>query len=98
MRTNAEYEFPDQIMVQVALERYEELLRKAEHYDNIVNIAIDGAYIPSWSKDKDITLDTGTIDKYLRIVESGKLAGVKYRLQQRLEDEKLMNYKPEEQA
>jgi hypothetical protein len=66
------------IRVLVSLDRYDELVRKAEHYDNIVEIAIDNAKLSTWKEALD--LDTDTIEKYLLVVEAGKLYGVKRRL------------------
>lgn len=64
----------------VCLDRYEELLRKAEHYDNIVEIAMDSAKLSTWKDELD--LDTSTIEKYLLVIEAGKFHGIKRRLEQ----------------
>lgn len=74
--------YPDEepARVIVYLDRYEELLRKAEHYDNIVEIAMDTAKLSTWKDELD--LDTSTIEKYLLVVEAAKLIGVKRRLLQ----------------
>ena len=62
----------------VSLERYEELLRKAEHYDNIVDSAMEHASLHSWNDKLD--LDMAQIEHYLLVAESGRLAGVRRRL------------------
>ena len=65
----------DPFVVTMSMERYEELLRKAEHYDNIVEAALVNATLSSWKDELD--LDTGTVEKYLLIVEAAKAAAVK---------------------
>ena len=74
----------------VCLDRYEELLRKAEHYDNIVEIALDSAKLSTWKDELD--LDTSTIEKYLLVIEAAKFTGIKRRLKQ----EKIIREKREQ--
>ena len=68
----------DRVRVVVDLERYEELLRKAEHYDNIVDSAMEHASLHSWNDKLD--LDMAPVEYYLLVAESGRLAGVRSRL------------------
>ena len=67
----------DPFVVTMSMERYEELLRKAEHYDNIVESAMDNAKL-GWRD--ELELDTATIEKYILIVEAARFVGVKRRL------------------
>lgn len=67
----------EEIFITVALDRYEALLVKAEHYDNIVESAMDNAKL-GWRD--ELELDTATIEKYILIVEAARFVGVKRRL------------------
>ena len=53
----------------VSMERYNELMLKAHHYDNIKRAAFVGAKLNSWNN--EISLDTGAVKDYLMIVEMG---------------------------
>lgn len=53
----------------ISMERYNELLLKAHHYDNIKRAAFDGAKLNSWNN--EISLATGSVEDYLMIVEMG---------------------------
>ena len=64
--------------VEVPLSYYEELIIKAQRYDDIVAVAISGAEIPAWSN--DIQLDTDTVEDYLKVVEIDAVARMESRL------------------
>ena len=64
--------------VEVPLSYYEELIIKAQRYDDIVAVAISGAEIPAWSN--EIQLDTDTVEDYLKVVEIDKVTTMESRL------------------
>lgn len=64
--------------VEVSLSYYEELIIKAQRYDDIVAVAISGAEIPAWSN--DIQLDTDTVEDYLKVVEIDAVARIESKL------------------
>lgn len=68
------------IKVLVDLERYTELIIAEEHYNNIINMAMDGATLSSWKKD-ELDIDTTKIESYIKMVESGRLGYIKTKLQ-----------------
>lgn len=68
------------IKVLVDLERYTELIIAEEHYNNIINMAMDGATLSSWKKD-ELDIDTTKIESYIKMVESGRLGYIKTELQ-----------------
>lgn len=45
-----------EVMVYVNLDRYEEMLRKEEHYNNIVRAALNGVELSTW-RDRGFDID-----------------------------------------
>lgn len=68
----------DDKSVEVPLSYYEELIIKAQRYDDIVAVAISGAEIPAWSK--EIQLNTDAVEDYLKIVEMDKVTKMESKL------------------
>ena len=68
----------DDRTVEVPLARYEALLVKAEHYDNIAAAAISGAEIPAWRD--EIQLDTDAVEEYLKVVERDRVTTMESQL------------------
>ena len=68
----------DDKTVEISLKHYDELLIKAQRYDDIVGAAISGAEIPAWS-DK-IQLDTDAVEDFLKIVEIDKVTTMESKL------------------
>lgn len=62
----------DRVKVVIDLERYEQLVCAEEHYNNIVNAAVENMQLSSWrSTGYDIDMDD--IKKYIMVVEQGRL-------------------------
>lgn len=68
----------DDKSVEVPLSYYEELIIKAQRYDDIVAVAISGAEIPAWRD--EIQLDTDAVEDYLKIVEMDKVTRMESKL------------------
>lgn len=68
----------DDKSVEVPLSYYEELIIKAQRYDDIVAVAISRAEIPAWRD--EIQLDTDAVEDYLKIVEMDKVTTMESRL------------------
>lgn len=57
-----------EVMVYVNLDRYEEMLRKEEHYDNIVRAALNGVELSNW-RDRGFDIDMDEVKSYIMIIE-----------------------------
>ena len=64
--------------VELPLSYYEELIIKAQRYDDIVAAALSGAEIPAWRD--EIQLDTDAVEDYLKIVEMDKVTKMENKL------------------
>ena len=53
--------------VEITAFEYANLIRKAEHYKNIVRAAIEGATIPVWSNEPRLNMDA--VEEYLQVAE-----------------------------
>ena len=53
--------------IEVTAFEYANLIRKAEHYKNIVRAAIEGATIPVWSNGPRLNMDA--VEEYLQVAE-----------------------------
>lgn len=58
----------DEIKVLVDLDRYEEMLRKEEHYDNIVRAALNGVELSTW-RDRGFDINMDEVKSYIMIIE-----------------------------
>lgn len=65
-------EHSEDLKVIVSMDRYEELIRKAEHYDNIIDAALRGATLSSWNN--KINLDMSSVEDYIKVVEGQLVA------------------------
>lgn len=76
------------VKVLVDLDKYEELIRKEEHYDNIVLAAIRGVKLSTW-RDRGYDVDMDEVQYYIMTVEHARLNGQKNVLEmvQRRNDE-----------
>lgn len=77
-----------EVKVLVDLDRYEELIRKEEHYDNIVLAAIRGVKLSTW-RDRGYDVDMDEVQYYIMTVEHEQLNCQKNMLElaQRFNDE-----------
>ena len=77
-----------EVKVLVDLDRYEELIRKEEHYDNIVLAAIRGVKLSTW-RDRGYDVDMDEVQYYIMTVEHARLNSQRNVLErvQRLNDE-----------
>lgn len=77
------------VKVLVDLDRYEELIRKEEHYDNIVLAAIRGVKLSTW-RDRGYDVDMDEVQYYIMTVEHARLNSQRNVLErvQRLNDER----------
>lgn len=57
-----------EVMVYVNLDRYEEMLRKEEHYDNIVRAALNGVELSTW-RERGFDIDMDEVKSYIMIIE-----------------------------
>lgn len=75
-----------EVKVLVDLDRYEEMLRKEEHYDNIVLAAIRGVKLSTW-RDKGFDIDMDEVKSYIMIVERDMIMFQKGVLETRRDNE-----------
>ena len=63
------------VKVLVDLDRYEEMLRKEEHYDNIVRAALNGVELSTW-RERGFDIDMDEVKSYIMIIERDMIMGV----------------------
>lgn len=74
------------VTVLVDLDRYEEMLRKEEHYDNIVRAALNGVELSTW-RDKGFDIDMDEVKSYIMIIERDMIMFQKGVLETRRDNE-----------
>lgn len=60
------------VTVLVDLDRYEEMLRKEEHYDNIIRAALNGVELSTW-RDRGYDINMDEVKSYLMVIERDML-------------------------
>lgn len=71
-------------VVLVALPRYEELIITEQKYKLIIEAALTGASLSSWSKEVDI--NTGAVEAAVKAFEPGKVLCIKNALMKQQEE------------
>lgn len=74
-------------MVIVPIKRYEELIIIERRYNDIVNAALKGANLSSWSD--DLCIDDDSVERYLQIAERDRFNSVRHSLLQKREAAKV---------
>lgn len=74
------------VKVLVDLDRYEEMLRKEEHYDNIVRAALNGVELSNW-RDRGFDIDMDEVKSYIMIIERDMIMFQKGVLEARRDNE-----------
>lgn len=74
------------VKVLVDLDRYEEMLRKEEHYDNIVRAALNGVELSTW-RERGFDIDMDEVKSYIMIVERDMIMFQKGVLEARRDNE-----------
>lgn len=74
------------VKVLVDLDRYEEMLRKEEHYDNIVRAALNGVELSNW-RERGFDIDMDEVKSYIMIVERDMIMFQKGVLETRRDNE-----------
>lgn len=75
-----------EVKVLVDLDRYEEMLRKEEHYDNIVRAALNGVELSTW-RDRGFDIDMDEVKSYIMIIERDMIMFQKGVLEARRDNE-----------
>lgn len=75
-----------EVMVYVNLDRYEEMLRKEEHYNNIVRAALNGVELSTW-RDRGFDIDMDEVKSYIMIIERDMIMFQKGVLEARRDNE-----------
>ena len=75
-----------EVMVYVNLDRYEEMLRKEEHYDNIVRAALNGVELSTW-RDRGFDINMDEVKSYIMIIERDMIMFQKGVLEARRDNE-----------
>lgn len=75
-----------EVMVYVNLDRYEEMLRKEEHYDNIVRAALNGVELSTW-RERGFDIDMDEVKSYIMIIERDMIMFQKGVLEARRDNE-----------
>lgn len=75
-----------EVKVLVDLDRYEEMLRKEEHYDNIVRAALNGVELSTW-RERGFDIDMDEVKSYIMIVERDMIMFQKGVLEARRDNE-----------
>lgn len=71
--------------IEVSGFEYANLIRRAEHYKNIVRAAIGGASFPVWSKEPRLNMDD--VEEYLHVAEFELVEKTFQRLQEEKEQQ-----------
>ena len=74
------------VKVLVDLDRYEEMLRKEEHYDNIVRAALNGVELSNW-RERGFDIDMDEVKSYIMIIERDMIMFQKGVLEARRDNE-----------
>lgn len=74
------------VKVLVDLDRYEEMLRKEEHYDNIVRAALNGVELSTW-RDRGFDIDMDEVKSYIMVIERDMIMFQKGVLEARRDNE-----------
>ena len=74
------------VKVLVDLDRYEEMLRKEEHYDNIVRAAFNGVELSTW-RSSGFDIDMDEVKSYIMIIERDMIMFQKGVLEARRDNE-----------
>lgn len=74
-------------MVIVPIKRYEELIIIERRYNDIVNAALKGANLSSWSD--GLCIDDDSVERYLQIAERDRFNSVRHSLLQKREAAKV---------
>lgn len=74
------------VKVLVDLDRYEEMLRKEEHYDNIVRAALNGVELSTW-RERGFDIDMDEVKSYIMIIERDMIMFQKGVLEARRDNE-----------
>ena len=74
------------VKVLVDLDRYEEMLRKEEQYDNIVRAALNGVELSNW-RDRGFDIDMDEVKSYIMIIERDMIMFQKGVLEARRDNE-----------
>lgn len=74
------------VKVLVDLDRYEEMLRKEEHYDNIVRAALNGVELSTW-RDRGFDINMDEVKSYIMIIERDMIMFQKGVLEARRDNE-----------
>ena len=74
------------VKVLVELDRYEEMLRKEEHYDNIVRAALNGVELSNW-RERGFDIDMDEVKSYIMIIERDMIMFQKGVLEARRDNE-----------
>ena len=75
-----------EVKVLVDLDRYEEMLRKEEHYDNIVRAALNGVELSTW-RERGFDIDMDEVKSYIMIIERDMIMFQKGVLEARRDNE-----------
>ena len=75
-----------EVMVYVNLDRYEEMLRKEEHYDNIVRAARNGVELSNW-RERGFDIDMDEVKSYIMVIERDMIMFQKGVLEARRDNE-----------
>lgn len=75
-----------EVKVLVDLDRYEEMLRKEEHYDNIIRAALNGVELSTW-RDRGFDIDMDEVKSYIMIIERDMIMFQKGVLEARRDNE-----------
>ena len=75
-----------EVKVLVDLDRYEEMLRKEEHYDNIVRAALNGVELSNW-RERGFDIDMDEVKSYIMIIERDMIMFQKGVLEARRDNE-----------
>lgn len=74
------------VKVLVDLDRYEKMLRKEEHYDNIVRAALNGVELSTW-RERGFDIDMDEVKSYIMIIERDMIMFQKDVLEARRDNE-----------
>ena len=74
------------VKVLVDIDRYEEMLRKEEHYDNIVRAALNGVELSTW-RERGFDIDMDEVKSYIMIIERDMIMFQKGVLEARRDNE-----------
>ena len=74
------------VKVLVDLDRYEEMLRKEEHYDNIVRAALNGVELSNW-RERGFDIDMDEVKSYIMVIERDMIMFQKGVLEARRDNE-----------